>query len=73
MSNDGSSGPTATVILQFSEEGPVLELKIEDWEMIQLGGVSIDVVSGDLINEAKRRIIITGYIGSKCTIDSPKP
>mgnify|MGYP001434501091 CR=1 FL=1 len=66
-----SSGSSATVTLQL-EDGSVLKVTLDKWEMISLGGPTIDVASGDLDHEP-HRVVITGYIGSKCIIDSQKP
>lgn len=66
-----SSGSSATVTLQL-EDGSVVQLTLDKWEIIPLGGPTIDVASGDMTLEPQR-VIITGYIGSKCIIDSQKP
>lgn len=72
MDEDNKLGSLAVITLSIPY-GPTLTFDLKDWELIDSGGTSIDVSTGDLICEPER-ITITGILArSKCFTDSQKP
>lgn len=65
-------GSLATVTIQIPD-GPTLVFDLKDWELIDSGGLSIDVSTGDMSNDPKR-VTLTGRLtGSiSCSTDSQK-